>query len=462
LTFTDEAIVPGRAYYYVVTTLEHNGIESGYSTEAARAGARIPADIDAPLVVYAEAEDALVDLQTGDKPGLSRGRGRLTASNWYYVYRTSQAMAGSAAVPVRVACAARYFVWLRVRRADATPATWKVSVDGRAAGTVICHGEQWSWARASEEPLAVDAGRRTIGLHTSDAGAQADVICLATDPKFTPLGPRPEDRQAPAAARGLKATRVRDRAIQLAWQPGPEPGLWHYNVYAAREPIAAAKQEYLLASPTYPELIDWGLRPDTTYHYVVTAVDRRGNESRLSQAASAVTAPRRHPVQELALRFDQARLSGQVERLKAAGTHADKYVMIPEEADDEAVAQVQAEWSIDIKHAGPHYFWLRFLPKGAASSRSAAVKQSVRVELNGQALTTLAPGDTDLSAPDSTVRPEFWTWSRPGRTELSGVEIPAGQHTLTVKNLTKTIRYDVLLITDEPSFVPADGRLRQR
>ncbi|MFP4190691.1 MAG: hypothetical protein ACLFU6_01340 [Candidatus Hydrogenedentota bacterium] len=42
------------------------------------------------------------------------------------------------------------------------------------------------------------------------------------------------------------------------------------------------------------------------------------------------------------------------------------------------------------------------------------------------------------------------------------MELPAGEHTLAVENLNEEIRYDVLLITDEPSFQPEDGRLRQR
>ena len=86
----------------------------------------------------------------------------------------------------------------------------------------------------------------------------------------------------------------------------------------------------------------------------------------------------------------------------------------------------------------------------------------MHVQLDGKHLTTLAPGQTDLSVPDGAVRPELWTWSRPGETELAGVELPAGQHSLTAGNLTRAIRYDVIFITDEPSFLPSDGRLRQR
>jgi len=66
-----------------------------------------------------------------------------------------------------------------------------------------------------------------------------------------------------------------------------------------------------------------------------------------------------------------------------------------------------------------------------------------------------------LIAKDHPLAPRLWTWAWPGNYNLEGVELPAGSHTLTLDNLNGEIRYDVLVITDEPSFCPEDGRLRQ-
>ena len=77
-------------------------------------------------------------------------------------------------------------------------------------------------------------------------------------------------------------------------------------------------------------------------------------------------------------------------------------------------------------------------------------------------------GSTDLHVPDSLIEkehplaPRLWTWAWPGTHNLEGVDLAAGNHTLTLENLSVEIRYDVLVITDEPSFRPGDGRLRQR
>ena len=82
-------------------------------------------------------------------------------------------------------------------------------------------------------------------MSTAEDGAHADLICLATAPAFTPQGTRPQDRNAPAAVRGLQALNVRKRAVQLKWQPNAESDVSHYNIYAARETIAEPQQKYL-------------------------------------------------------------------------------------------------------------------------------------------------------------------------------------------------------------------------
>ena len=462
MTYRDATVTPQRPYYYVVTSLEHCGLESGYSAEAVRAGVRLPPAISDPVVVYVEAEDALAYLKSGDRPGLSRGRDQLSASNWYYVYRSPKATRGQAVLQADAPVAADYFTWVRVRQAGKERGQWAVALDRQAIGNVACVGQGWQWVKANSEAIKLQAGPHTLTLSTSDAGAQVDLICLATDSTFVPKAGRPEDRSAPAPVRGLSAIRVRDRSIQLTWQASSEPDFWHYNVYAAREPITRPDHKHLLASPTYPEFIDWGLRAGTTYHYAVTAVDRRGNEGPLDKVVEGATPPRPYPSRELELRFDQAKLYGSFNRAKAPGTRGKEYVVIPEKAKPEDAAAAKAEWQLELKHGGKHYVWLRYLPKGAGSSRGAAVQQSLKVLLNGRPIMTVGGGLTDLSVPDEAIRPEFWTWARPVGVDLVAVELAAGSHTLTVMNLAKAVRYDVLFITDEPSYLPTDGRLRQR
>ena len=457
--FEDTSAQPGRPQYYVLTSLEHSGLESGYSAEV-RAAASPSTEPGEALVCYAEAEAALCDLPSGAKPGLSMGRDRLTASNWYYVYRSPSADHGTADVPLQTAARGRYFLWLRIRSANRQRVAWSAALDGSAVGDAMATDENWAWVKVSAQPVALSAGRHALTLSTEDAGAHVDVVCLATDGAFAPQNRRPEDEEPPAPVSGLTAELVRDRAIHLQWTPLGEADLSHYNVYGSREPFDAPAQEYLLASPTRPEFIDWGLRAATTYHYAVTAVDRRGNESPLGAPVQDRTPADEQPTFSVELAFDKARLEGPLKTAQAQGTHADAYVILPRQPGD-AAATGRASWSVEIPHEGDYYLWLRYLPRGNASVRAAAVRQDLRVLLDGERVGAIG-GDTDLSVVEGSIRPEFWTWHRPVGVDLTAARLPRGKHTLTIENLTAEVRYDVLLITADPAFGPPDGRIRQR
>ena len=468
--WTDGSARPGCVYCYVVTSLEHCGLESGYSAEASRAGIDLPAEAAAPLVLYAEAEDTFLDLYTDACPGVSRGRDARFPSNGYYVYRTPNdcgdpsVTAGKAELPVTIPASAEYHVWVRTRRTGTARAGWDIAVTDQPVGRSVCAGDAWGWARAGT--AALEAGRAVVELTTSDSGAQADMICLTTDVNLVPTGPRPEDRIPPARITGTQAERVTDRAVRLTWRACDAWDLSHYNVYAAREPFTAPSQECRIASVTECEHIDWGLRAGTTYRYGVTAVDRRGNEGQLSLLTAVSTPPRPGAEQRLTLRFDEAAIEGAVERAETPGTLGKHYVLWPWRKPPvnglvPAVEGSAASWQIEVKRPGRFYFWLRFLPRGQpAGDYTPEMNLKIAVELGDRRLGTIG-GRTDLAITDKGIRPEWWTWTPPvssGR--LKGYELPAGRHTLTLKGFPGELRCDALVVTDEPSFVPADGRLR--
>ncbi len=456
----DTVIQPGQAYYYVVSAVEHSGLESGYSEEAARAGIHLPADPDSPLVVYAEPEDSIRDLPTDALPGLAMGVDRHGASDWYYLYRHPEAQRGKATLAMTVPAAGRYHVWARVRSRGPQPGGWSIAHRGRTR-QVSTRADQWTWVRADQEPLEFEAGRLELSLATSDMAAQLDLLCLSTDGSFTPSGPRPQNMQSPETVQGLRVENIQPRVNRLVWQPSESSALAYYHVYAAREPFDAADQRLRIGSPSEPELIDWGLRAGTEYFYAVTAVDRQGNESSLSPLVRVATPPRDTPPAVLELHFAAADTQGPFERSTAAGTRGEAY-LVPEDSEANRVS-----WEIDLPHAGRYCFWLRYLHRGSGD-RGDEVRQSVRAMIDGRQVTTLGGGSTDLHVPDRLIAQEsrlaerLWTWAWPGDVNLQSVELPAGRHTLTLDNLAPNIRYDALVLTDEPTWQPPDGRLRQR
>lgn len=454
----DTTVADGQAHYYVVTSIENWGMESGYSAEIARAGVNLPAQIDAPLVVYAEAEAAVKDLYTDVMPGLSVGVDRLEASDWYYLYRHPNTESGTATMSVQVPVAGDYHVWARVRNGQVARSVWQIGM-GDTTAEVATGETQWTWLRAGDGPVSLPAGSVDVALSTSDRQAQLDLVCLATDANFTPEGPRPEKTTPPAPVTTLRAENMRERVNHLTWERPDDPHIAHYQVYASREPITEVAQELLIGSPTYEELIDWGLQAGTTYYYAVTTVDRRGNESAITTARAAT--PAEEPPVTIALTFDEAEREGPFEQSEAGDTHGAFYV-VPEEPQSNAVS-----WLIDVPRDDSYALWLRYLHRGNGG-RGGELSQNVRVLINGEQVTTLGGGLTDLHVPDAFIAEghplaeQVWTWAWPGSNNLVRVRIPAGTHTLRLENLVGDIRYDALVLTSEPTWVPEDGRLRQR
>lgn len=98
-----------------------------------------------------------------------------------------------------------------------------------------------------------------------------------------------DDREPPSPPVQLRAHAQSPYAVELTWDAAKDPDVAYYNVYAASDGPLAPVQDRRLASPTEPHAIDWGLRSGTDYRYLVTAVDRAGNESRPSDPVSVET-----------------------------------------------------------------------------------------------------------------------------------------------------------------------------
>jgi hypothetical protein len=96
----------------------------------------------------------------------------------------------------------------------------------------------------------------------------------------------PSDETPPAAPTGLTATAVSSSQIKLDWADNSESDLDYYNVYCSTTSGGPYSQ---IDSVGASEYYDTGLAPDTTYYYVVTAVDTSDNESANSDEASATT-----------------------------------------------------------------------------------------------------------------------------------------------------------------------------
>jgi hypothetical protein len=93
----------------------------------------------------------------------------------------------------------------------------------------------------------------------------------------------PEDKFPPAAPASLRAT-ASANSVELSWDANTEPDLAAYRVYRSVNGAALEKIAEVNEIPAYS---DKAVESGKTYRYVVTAVDKSGNESERSAAAEA-------------------------------------------------------------------------------------------------------------------------------------------------------------------------------
>jgi len=120
--------------------------------------------------------------------------------------------------------------------------------------------------------LESDVGSNRLQVGVSEAGVTAE----PADGPVTGWDTRP-----PPAVTGFKATRDADDDYHLSWDPSPARDLRYYNIYYAGHGEPAATQQYRIASPpgATTSYIDWGIPEGDSPAWLITAVDRQGNES---------------------------------------------------------------------------------------------------------------------------------------------------------------------------------------
>ena len=94
------------------------------------------------------------------------------------------------------------------------------------------------------------------------------------------------DSDPPAAPTGLMATGGAGQ-VSLSWTANAETDVAGYNVYRSTSSPVTKGARLNAARLTSPQYVDSSVTNGTPYHYAVTAVDRSGNESLLSDEASA-------------------------------------------------------------------------------------------------------------------------------------------------------------------------------
>ncbi|GAA4983500.1 pectinesterase family protein [Kineococcus glutinatus] len=177
----------------------------------------------------------------------------------------------------------------------------------------------WRDARFSEYQNT-GAGAAVNGdrpqLTTAEAARYTKFTYLAGADGWNPTGEvPPADTTAPAAVGGL-AAEAGDGSVALTWAAGTEADLAGYAVYrSAGEEVALTAANQVATALTGTSFTDRTAANGTTYRYVVTAVDRTGNESPASAVVTAAPVGVALPAHDVLVAADG---SGQYTTVQAA------------------------------------------------------------------------------------------------------------------------------------------------
>jgi hypothetical protein len=315
-------------------------------------------------------------------------------------------------VPISVPRAGEWTAWVRAR--TASPATLSAS----DFGATDLEGEQWAWV-ALPNAAPADGGVE-VTLDASAPGVEIDCIALTTG-GAPPAG---DDIAAPAAVEGLSAQAEGQYATRLSWEAVDAQDLHHYNVYAARGGEVEIAQEYLVGSPEDAEYLDWGLKSGEQYAYLVTAVDRAGNES----AASPVATVRTEPV--------QPRLFVEVER------------------EWRTAEQSELEIPFTMAEDGSFVVW------GHVQTLEGNENSRVEMLLDGEPVDTPGISFQYISVGHGGPVLNTWLWDcmRPGRDGIGqpmAYEASAGDHVLTLRAAEGLeVLYDHFVVTNDLGYEP--------
>ena len=321
-TFIDRSGDRVRRRFYVLTSVEHSGLESGYSAEVTAATPEQPVFVRR----FYEAEQAKVE-----RPVVLR-RDAMGASNMHYVsasdYLASKLQGPGRAVVTLVAPKTAEYRLLGRARAEKgqEKARADLALDGRALDPWEIEGGIWRWHEAGR--FSFSRGEHRLEWSPANSTFELDRICITDDEAFAPEGAGLCDAVAPPRIAGLQASHVGSCEIGLSWVAVECRDLCYYNVYCSRQPDVGPSQATRIGSPYGAALLDWGLRPGTTYTYRVTAVDRAGNEGSPSDALAATTAPlARHRVM---MEAETAQVSGDARVIEDADASGKRAVRVPE------------------------------------------------------------------------------------------------------------------------------------
>ena len=302
----------GKNGFYVVTSVEHSGLESRrFSNEVSVGRNRVlrhfyqPSEgkLAKPMVPFFEPKGASNLYAVA-----------VTDPELIYKQRLEEGLEGSVKIEAGIPLQSRWRVLARVRgmsgierasyaagwkpSGEAGSGAFRVTVNGRDAGRIPVEGFEWKWVEMEDAALNLPAGKAEITFSTSDAGIALDNVLVTNDLSFAPSNLDNTPTAKPSEPAGLKVEEMKAEGetlewrgysvkppyVKLAWKPSTAPqGVRYYNIYRAGEKGFKPSPATLIGSNAETWFVDTGLKQGADYFYRMVAVDNWDNRSQPSQ-----------------------------------------------------------------------------------------------------------------------------------------------------------------------------------
>lgn len=227
------------------------------------------------------------------------------------------------------------------------------------------------------------------------------------------------DHEPPPAPSGVTAVTRSPFALDVSWKASAASDVSYYHVYCSTGADPAPVQINRVASPAGTHVLDWGLQQGTRYTYVVTAVDRAGNESAPSAPFAVQTPAIRRVFQHLAL--------------------------------DKPLGDTPVEVSFDLPQADRYLVWIELKGEGIA------LKQSLRVSWDGARPAFNTPmWDYVATGHDKPSSTAFFDTLKVDNQCNPWCELKAGPHRVTLAMPGGKGTLVSLTVTNDAGYVP-DG-----
>ncbi|MBN2632733.1 MAG: hypothetical protein JXR66_04190 [Bacteroidales bacterium] len=413
-------LIPAEAAmkYFVVTAIEHSGLESRPSAEISVG----PDTDDAIATISIEAETVIPVMHITEKLDMQN------ASNGRFISPRDSNCTEGFLLETDVLRSGEYNVWARIRgNGKLTFQEQKIIPD-----TLVPGQTKWQWVKYGR-PITLNKGSAKLNMAFADGQGCLDKVIITTDKGFIPEGIMKVDETPPSVPVISKIYFVSPGNVRIEIKKPGEADFSYFNIYSSFNRNFLCDQFTLTGSPSENIFIDWGLPLNRKVYYKITSVDISSNESEPS--VLSVAKPDMFSPEYIYLQTESGSI---VNMSEAVAAQNGKEYLAP---DDEMPASVS--WDFEIRKEGYYAFF------GSSVCHPDRKMPGFSVDIDGKITTTWKPFGM------------YGTWKlspvgekHSGTPELFFLE--RGSHTLKVVPENRDSYVSGFVISNDPSFSPVD------